>query len=110
VTAPKAMRVDPEALVGAAQAIDQCAVDLVNNLTELQGTVTTNNPWGADGPGTLFGAAYVEVLGHALDVYGSHVQQLGEAAQGLAGWAESVAQTDQGAADGFAAIHARLAG
>jgi hypothetical protein len=106
----KAMRVDPDELVDAAQQVGQCAVDLSNSLTELQATMTSNNPWGGDEPGTLFGLAYIEILGHAMQVYGSHVEQLGEAAQGLADWAMSTAQTDQGIADRFTAIQARLAG
>ncbi len=106
----KAMRVDPEQLADVAASIGRCAEDLGTSLDSLQSTVTTDNPWGADGPGTLFGLAYVEVLNHAMDVYGSHVEQLMEAAQGLAAWATSVGHVDQHHAGEMARLDARLGG
>ena len=70
------MQTEPEVLAGAAQSIAGAAVELDDGLTSLTATVTSDNPWGADEPGTVFGAVYAQVLTHALDTYGSHVQQL----------------------------------
>src|SRR5262249_48457401 len=89
------MKVDPDQLASAATSVGQCAERFGNGLDALQATITTGNPWGGDEAGSLFGAAYVEVLGHAIDVYGSHVGQLVEAAQGLAGWAQQIWRTEQ---------------
>ena len=79
------MQTEPEVLAGAAQSIAGAAVELDDGLTSLTATVTSDNPWGADEPGTVFGAVYAQVLTHALDTYGSHVQQLLTAAENLAG-------------------------
>ncbi|MER7458132.1 hypothetical protein [Micromonospora sp. NPDC126480] len=89
------MQTEPEVLAGAAQQIAGVAVELDDGLTALTATVTTDNPWGADEPGTVFGAAYTEVLSHALETYGSHVQQLLTAAENLAGWAREVVEADE---------------
>ncbi len=89
------MHTEPEVLAGAAQAVAGVAVELDDGLTDLTATVTTDNPWGADEPGTVFGAAYTEVLSHALETYGTHVQQLLTAAENLAGWAQQVVEADE---------------
>jgi hypothetical protein len=102
--------VDPAELIDAAQAIGQCAEELGNRLNALSATLTSENPWGADEPGTLFGMAYMEVLGHALEVYGSHVDQLFGAAQGLAIWASTAVEADQGNAAQLLAIQSSLDG
>ncbi len=106
----KPMRVEPEQLASAAQEIGGCGDDLGRSLDGLQSTVTSGNPWGGDEPGTLFGMAYVEILSYAMEVYGSHVDQLAEAAQGLDEWARTTTQTDQGNADQFTAIHSQMGG
>jgi hypothetical protein len=104
------MLIDPDQLANAGTAIGQCTEQLGTSLDSLQATVTTDNPWGSDEPGSIFGMAYVEVLGRALQVYGSHVQQLGMAAQGLYDWADSITQTEDGNARQFTALHDRLGG
>lgn len=91
----KPMHTEPEVLAGAAQTIAGVAVELDDGLTSLTATVTSDNPWGADEPGSLFGAAYTEVLSHALETYGSHVQQLLTAAENLADWARQVVEADE---------------
>jgi hypothetical protein len=102
------MRVDPADLESVGRAIGRCADDLMTGLQQLERTVTSNSPWGADEPGSLFGMAYTEVLGHAMDVYGSHVQQLADAAQRLSAWATTTAQVDAGNAQVFDAIQAQV--
>lgn len=97
-------RVDPEQLAGAASGVGQCAQSLGMSLQGLQGTVGSANPWGADEPGTVFGMVYTEVLGHALEVYASHVDLLAGAAEGLATWAGTVAEVDAEQAAVFDAI------
>jgi ABC-type transporter Mla subunit MlaD len=97
-------RIDPPTLAAAGQAVAGCAQELGQALQGLQATVTSGNPWGADEPGTLFGAAYTEALGHALQVYASHAEQLGYAAEGLATWARTVTETDQAESARISAI------
>lgn len=99
-------RIDPQALAGAGGSVASCAQELGQALQGLQASITSGNPWGADEPGSLFGAAYAEVLGHALEVYASHVQQLADAAEGLATWAGTVAETDQALSARISAIAA----
>lgn len=94
-------RIDPQTLESAGAVVGDCSTQLASALQGLQATVTSGNPWGGDGPGTLFGAAYTEVLSHALGVYGSHVEQLAVAADSLAMWAAAVMSVD---ADTQAAI------
>lgn len=89
------MKVDPDRLAGAATSLARCAEDLGSSLESLQSTVTTNNPWGNDEPGSLFGAAYVEVLHHAMEVYDSHLGLLVEAARNLAEWSARLRRTEQ---------------
>jgi hypothetical protein len=102
------MVVTPDELSTAGNAIGGCAEDLGAGLQSLQATVTTDNPWGNDEPGSLFGMAYVAVLSHALEAIGTHVEQLVVAADGLASWAASVAQTESDNADGFTALGSAL--
>ncbi|PWR13752.1 hypothetical protein DKT69_19385 [Micromonospora sicca] len=104
----KPMHTEPEVLAGAAQQIAGVAVELETGLGALEATVTTQNPWGADEPGTVFGAAYTEVLSHALETYGSHVQLLITAAEGLADWAQQVVEVDQQSDALFTSLHGRL--
>jgi hypothetical protein len=61
------IQVHPAALAHAGQAVASAAQDFTNGLTELQATVTTENPWGSDEAGSIVGTLYVAVLGHALD-------------------------------------------
>jgi hypothetical protein len=100
VTSPN-IGVDTDSLVASANGLGKCADTMVANLKTLQATVTTENPWGKDEPGSLFGMAYVDVLGHALQVFASHVQQIVTAAEGLGSWAQSLEGTEQGNAEGF---------
>ncbi|MCW3841695.1 hypothetical protein ONA70_16465 [Micromonospora yasonensis] len=102
------MHTEPEVLAGAAQAIAGVAVELETGLGALEATVTSENPWGADEPGSVFGAAYTEVLSHALETYGSHVQLLISAAEGLADWAQQVVETDLESDQLFTKLHGRL--
>jgi hypothetical protein len=104
------MAVTPDELSTAGNAIGGCAEDLGAGLQSLQATVTTDNPWGNDEPGSLFGMAYVAVLSHALEAIGSHVEQLVVAADGLTSWAASVAQTERDNADRFTALRSALGG
>jgi hypothetical protein len=85
----------------SANGLGQCTDSLVNSLQSLQATVTTENPWGKDEPGSLFGMAYVEVLNHALHVFASHIEQIVTAADGLASWADSLHGAEQGNTDMF---------
>jgi hypothetical protein len=89
------MRVDPQQLADSATSIGHQVEEFGTGLDELEATLTTDNPWGGDEAGTLFGAAYVEVLGHAMDAFGSHLGQLMEAAEGLVSWAQQVYDTEQ---------------
>ncbi|GAA4579184.1 hypothetical protein GCM10023176_56450 [Micromonospora coerulea] len=104
------MHTEPAVLAGAAQQIAGAAMELETGLGTLEATVTTQNPWGGDEPGTLFGAAYTAVLSHALETYGSHVQLLITAAEGLAGWAERVVEADRESDALFTSLHGRLGG
>lgn len=88
--------VTPEVLAASAQTVMAAAQDMGNQLTQLQSTVTSGNPWGSDEQGSLFGMLYNAVLGHALETLGSHAQLLGSAAVGLDAWAQQVARTEQG--------------
>lgn len=89
------MKVDPDQLANSAVALGRTVEEFADGLDALEATITTESPWGADEAGTLFGAAYMEVLGHAMEVYGSHLGQLIEAAEGLGTWAQQVWQTEQ---------------
>ncbi|MGA3489984.1 hypothetical protein ACK8GG_18475 [Micromonosporaceae bacterium DT55] len=104
------MQTEPEVLAGAAQSIAGVAVELDDGLTSLTATVTSDNPWGADEPGTVFGAVYAEVLTHALDTYGSHVQQLLTAAENLAEWAQQVIEADESSSEAFQSLSSQLGG
>jgi hypothetical protein len=106
----KPTRINPDQLMDSARAMAACAEDLANQVNALQSTVTTGNPWGADEQGSMFGALYNAVLGHALEALGSHVDQLGEAAAGLATMANSTKEVDAGAAAHLQALHAKLGG
>lgn len=90
------MRVSPKSLAGAAQSVDRCATEVGGELQSLGATVTTESPWGNDEQGSLFGAAYAEVLNHALETYGSHVELLYTAGEGLAQWAQRSAEAEHG--------------
>lgn len=76
--------VRPEALVDSASALDGAAQDFNTHLNTLQTTVTSNNPWGGDEPGSLFGTAYVALLSYAMEAIASHGSKIEQAAQGLA--------------------------
>lgn len=89
-------REDVDALADAERTLSGCATELSESVAGLEKTVTTDNPWGADGPGTIFGMAYTEVLNHAVDAYGSHVEQLFYAVDGLNQWGGTSADTEHG--------------
>ena len=90
------IKIDPDTVRQAARGVETAAQDLQSALSQLQTTVTTDNPWGGDDAGSIFGTLYVAALSQALDALGSHDQKLDEAAQGLAAWAQQLAQTEQG--------------
>lgn len=81
-------------LSAAAMSMAQCAQDLGEGLDEITATVTTENPWGADGPGTIFGMAYTEVVNHAIETIETHVGQHVDAAEGLVEWVEKSATAE----------------
>jgi hypothetical protein len=101
------MRVDPAKLADAAAAIYGCSNDLGGGLDGLQSTLTTESPWGSDEPGTLFGAAYVEILRYALSVYSSHAGLLADAGQALQGWAATMVRSDQAAVEAMSTVRAQ---
>jgi hypothetical protein len=104
------MHVDPDDLTSAAQRLGQVGKQLGSGLESLQATVTTENPWGSDEPGSLFGMAYVEVLDHALEVLGSHVGQLFAAADGLGEWADGLHQTEEHNTETFTELRSQMGG
>jgi hypothetical protein len=81
-------------LSAAALGMSQCAQDLGSKLEALNKTVTTENPWGADGPGSVFGLAYTEVVTHAIETIETHVSKHIEAAEGLVQWVEQSATAE----------------
>jgi hypothetical protein len=80
----------------AATDVSTAAEDFGNGLDTLTATVTTDNPWGADGPGTVFGMAYTGLLGHALEVLESHWGLLAEGAVKLDTWSGNSRATEDG--------------
>lgn len=93
------IEISPELLVSAAQGIGTSAQNMGDELTKIQATVTTDNPWGSDEPGSAFGMLYTALLDHAMQAMGSHLDKLVQAAEGLASWAQQMAQTEQGATE-----------
>lgn len=87
-------RADPDVLAAAAQSVDRSVQSLASSLQGLQATVTSQNPWGADEPGTIFGMAYSVVLNHALETISSHVEMLADARDGLGVWANTLVEVD----------------
>ncbi|RLP89336.1 WXG100 family type VII secretion target [Micromonospora sp. CV4] len=78
------IQVDVDALHAAAGSLAATGQQLGAEIASLESTVNgAGNPWGADEAGSLFGAVYVEVLTHALDVYRSMADQLLETAANL---------------------------
>lgn len=106
----KTTSIDPDSLAGSAQALAGTADDVADGLDELQRTVTTDSPWGADEPGTIFGMAYTAVLGHAVEAYGTHVEQLVFAAEGLMQMAERMSAADLSSAQGLTQLSHRIGG
>jgi hypothetical protein len=102
------MHIDPAMLGMAGTTIGQCAETMAGSLESLQATVTTDNPWGSDEPGSLFGMAYVAVLTHAIEVYASRVDQLLVAADGLTAWSASIDQTEQDNTGLFTGLRSRM--
>jgi hypothetical protein len=96
---------DPDVLMNAAQGIAQAVQDLGTKLQDLNATVTTDNPWGADEPGTIFGTLYVGVLGHALESMSSHADKLAYAAEGLVAWAGQLEEAERGVAEHLQRVH-----
>jgi hypothetical protein len=82
-------------LSDAAVAIGHCAEDVGTGLDDLTKTVTTENPWGADGPGSVFGLAYTEVVNHAIETLSSHTGQLFDTASNLVTWVDLSGQTEE---------------
>ncbi len=87
--------VNPDVLMQAAQGVGTSAQDMGDQLGKLQTTMTTDNPWGRDEQGSAFGMLYTAVLGEAMGAMGSHLEKLVQGAEGLAAWAQQMAQTEQ---------------
>jgi uncharacterized protein YukE len=96
------IEVDVDALHAAAASLAATGQQLGEAVSGLESTVNgSGNPWGADEAGSLFGAVYVEVLTHALDVYRSMADQLTEAAENLDLSADAHEATDVANAELF---------
>lgn len=104
------IRIDPADLDSVSRSINGCAEQLMTGLQQLETTVTSRNPWGSDEPGTVFGMAYTALLGHALETLASHVQQLADAAQGLATWSSTTQRADSDTTMALQAINTSLDG
>ena len=104
------IQVDPAALAHAGQGVASAAQDFANGLTELQSTVTTENPWGSDEAGSIFGTLYVAVLGHALESMSSHLDTLAQGAEGLVGWAQLMAETESAVTKSFTSLAESVGG
>jgi hypothetical protein len=90
-------QLDPPQVAGQAGRIEECATRLGAEVNALAATVTSGNPWGADEPGTAFGTVYTPLVGHAIEVYDSHVGQLQDAADALMTMAARMVAADQDA-------------
>ena len=96
------IEVDVAALRAAAGSLDATGQQLGGDVTSLEGTVTgSGSPWGSDEAGSLFGAVYVEVLTHALDVYRSMADQLLEVSANLSSSADAYEAIETTNADLF---------
>ncbi len=96
------IEVDVAAMRAAAGSLDTTGQQLSGEVTSLEGTVTgSGSPWGSDEAGSLFGAVYVEVLTHALDVYRSMADQLLEVAGNLSSSADAYEAIETSNADLF---------
>ena len=104
------MRVEPDVLIESARGVDTASAEVGRLVSGLCTSVTTGNPWGDDDPGTIFGTAYLALLGHALEVYESHVGGLGFARDGLITWAESVTSADEAGAYEYGSVRVALGG
>lgn len=89
------VQIDPELLRQVARQIDTAATAVGTELGRLQSTVTTDNPWGGDEPGTVFGMLYTGLLGHAFESMASHQEKLAEGAGRLAAWAAVMQVTEE---------------
>ena len=65
------IHIDPDVLRTAGAQLDAAAGDFGSQLGQLQSTVTSDNPWGADEAGSAFGLLYTAVLGHAVEAMAS---------------------------------------
>lgn len=96
------LEVNLTALRAASQEIRGTGERLSQEVRSLEGSVTgSGSPWGGDEAGTVFGMAYTEVLGHALDVYASMAEQLADVAERLGAGADNHERTDSGNAQLF---------
>lgn len=86
---------DFDNIARGAMSIGQAADDFGDGMQRLQATVTTDNPWGADEPGTVFGMAYTGLLAHAMETYGSHFELLVAGAEKLLTWADNSRTTEE---------------
>ena len=83
-----------EQIRNAGATLLGCGEDFEAALGRLVPTLRQDNPWGADEPGTLFGASYNAVLGKAMQVLESHLGMLYAGADGLRVWADRSANTE----------------
>lgn len=88
--------VEPESLTTSAQNLQTVAESLNSAVTDVSTTLGANSPWGGDDAGTLFGMAYVALLGHALEAMQSHVEKVFVSAQGVMSMAQTYGEAEQG--------------
>ena len=92
------VEIQPESLQAAGSSLARTAGEMADAVTQLQGAVTGNNPWGGDETGTRFAGIYNAVLGHTLEALGSYVEQVGYAGAALVRQAQEAVDTDEAAA------------
>ncbi len=94
----------------AATEVGGAAEDFGNGLDKLTATVTTESPWGADGPGTVFGMAYTALLTHAIETLESHWGMLADGAVNLDTWAAIGRGTEAGNNEVVQGVQAQVDG
>jgi hypothetical protein len=102
--------VDPERLAAAGQSLQTVGESLGSALTQVQTTLTSNSPWGADEAGTVFGMAYTALLSHALEAMGSHAGAVHDGAHGLGAMAAIYDGFEKNLKSGFDAMGDGAAG
>lgn len=93
--------VEPERLAASAQSLQSVGESLYAAVTDVSTTLTSDSPWGGDDAGTIFGTAYVALLGHALEAMQSHVEKVFVSAQGVMSMAQTYGEAELGLKQGF---------